>query len=318
MEQNPEKLIKKAEKYIKPGFFKAVFSDTNERLEKALNLYKEAAEIYIFNKDYKKAAECYNEVISLQEGLKIEDEIFDSYDSLINCYEKTNDLEKINKINDKLINIYLKNNEFSKAGELTFKKAKNLETNKNKINECLELYQKSFDFYEMDKEKNKNAKNKIKNAKADLITLNNIKEDLTEAKYFYDEIGNEYLNDNLNNVNKYFAKDYFAKNVITYFAYDDYSSAKAFLNKYFQIDKDFKNSSLGKCLMNFVELFEKSFDNDNNDDKLTFDNVSYELQNNVKNNKIIDKNWLNEMLKKIKIKFNEIEKENDFDDDDLR
>jgi hypothetical protein len=59
MEQNPEKLIKKAEKYIKPGFFKAVFSDTNERLEKALNLYKEAAEIYIYNKEYKKAAECY-------------------------------------------------------------------------------------------------------------------------------------------------------------------------------------------------------------------------------------------------------------------
>ena len=170
----------------------------------------------------------------------------------------------------------------------------------------------------MDKEKNNNAKNKIKNAKADLITLNNIKEDLSEAKYFYDEIGNSYLNDTTNNINKYFAKDYFAKNVITYFAYDDYSSAKAFLNKYFEIDKDFRNSSLGKCLNNFVELFENSLDNDNKDEKLTYEIVSYELQNNIKNNKIIDKNWLNEMLKKIKIKLNEIEKENDFDDDDLR
>jgi hypothetical protein len=248
----------------------------------------------------------------------MEEEILDSYDSLLNCYEKTNDYEKIKKINDKLINIYLKNNEFSKAGELTYKKAKNLESDKTKINECLELYQKSYDFYEMDKEKNNNAKNKIKNAKADLITLNNIKEELSEAKYYYDEIGNSYLNDTTNNINKYFAKDYFAKNVITYFAYDDYTSAKAFLNKYFEIDKDFRTSSLGKCLMNFVELFEKSFDNDNNDEKLTYEIVSYELQNNIKNNKIIDKNWLNEMLKKIKIKLNEIEKENDFDDDDLR
>jgi len=71
--------------------------------------------------------------------------------------------------------------------------------------------------------------------------------------------------------------------------------------------------------MKFIELFEKSVDNnDNNDDSLNFDNISYEFLKIVKNNKIIDKNWLSEMLKKIKIKYNEIEKENDLDDDDLR
>jgi len=319
MEQDPEKLIKKAEKKIKPGFFKAVFSDTNERLEKALNLYKEAADIYIFKKEYKKAANCYIEVISLQEGLKMDEEILESYDLLINCYEKINDFENIKKIQDKLINIYIKNNEYSKAAELIYKKAKNLESDKNKVQECLNMYQKAYDYYEMDSGKNKIAKNKVKCARADLITLYNIKEDLSEAKYIYDEIGNDYLKDNSNEINKIYAKDYFAKNVVTYLAYDDYTSGKAFLNKYFDIDKDFRTSSLGKYLMKFIELFENCVDNNNNnDDSLNFDNISFEFLKIIKNNKIIEKNWLSEMLKKIKIKYNEIEKENDLDDDDLR
>ena len=67
-EKDPDELVKKAQKKLDPGFFKSIFSDSGERLEKALNYYKEAAEIYKLNKEWIKAGDCYIEIANLKKG----------------------------------------------------------------------------------------------------------------------------------------------------------------------------------------------------------------------------------------------------------
>ena len=70
--------------------------------------------------------------------------------------------------------------------------------------------------------------NKINEAKADLITLNGLTEELSQAKHIYENLAKYY---NKSNSGKVFSQDYYAKIVFLYLAYDDYVTAKAFLNK---------------------------------------------------------------------------------------
>ena len=190
-EKDPDELVKKAQKKLDPGFFKSIFSDTNERLEKAMYYFKEAAEIYKINKEWIKAGDCYIEIANLKEGIK--EDPCESYNEAILCYNKGGAKDKYEKLTDKIINVYIKNGEFSNAAELVFEKAQklleNLKDDKKKIREILDLYDQALDYYQMDKNTTERKTNKIKEEKADLIILNEIKEELDQAKYIYEELG---------------------------------------------------------------------------------------------------------------------------------
>ena len=141
-EKDPDELVKKAQKKLDPGFFKSIFSDTGERVEKAMKYYKEAAEIYKINREWIKAGDCYIEIANLKEGLK--EDSSETYNDAILCYNKGGAKDKYEKLTNKIINIYVKNGEFPNAGELVFEKAQKLLENSNgdkkKINEVIELY----------------------------------------------------------------------------------------------------------------------------------------------------------------------------------
>ena len=85
-EKDPDELVKKAQKKLDPSFFKAIFSDHSERLEKALNYYKEAAEIYKIKREWIKAGDCYIEIAKLKEGMK--EDSTETYNDAILCYNK--------------------------------------------------------------------------------------------------------------------------------------------------------------------------------------------------------------------------------------
>ena len=324
-EKDPDELVKKAQKKLDPGFFKSIFSDTNERLEKAMYYFKEAAEIYKINKEWIKAGDCYTEIANLKEGIK--EDPCESYNDAILCYNKGGANDKYEKLTDKIINAYIKNGEFSNAAELVFEKAQklldNIKDDKKKIREILDLYDQALDYYQMDKSTTERKTNKIKEAKADLIILNEIKEELDQAKYIYEELGKF---SNKTNSGKIFSKDYFAKVVFIYLAYEDYVTAKAFLNKYYCEEGGLKGSDIGNFLENIIKCFEndgldiKDEENGNEDNILNFDVACQMYKTKINYNKKIWDKWKDFIVDKIGQKILELklEKENEFFEEDLK
>lgn len=318
-EKDPDELVKKAQKKLDPGFFKSIFSDSNERLEKAFNYYKEAAEIYKIKREWIKAGDCYIEMANLKEGMK--EDPCEMYNDAILCYNKGGAKDKYEKLANKIINIYVKNGEFCNAGELVFEKAQklleNTEKDHKKINEILELYDQALDYYQMDKDSSDHKTNKIKEAKADLITLNGIKEEISQAKYIYEELAKYY---NKSNSGKVFCADYYAKIIFIYLAYDDYITAKAFLSKYYDEDAGLYGSDIANFLENIILCFEnKGMDikeEGNEDDVLNFDIACQRYKNKIKSNKKIWDNWKITMVNKIGKKIEKLKEENEFEDED--
>ena len=322
-EKDPDELVKKAQKKLDPGFFKSIFSDTGERVEKAMKYYKEAAEIYKINREWIKAGDCYIEIANLKEGLK--EDSSETYNDAILCYNKGGAKDKYEKLTNKIINIYVKNGEFPNAGELVFEKAQklleNINGDKNKIKEVLELYDQALDYYQMDKNSNEHKTNKINEAKADLITLNGLTEELSQAKHIYENLAKYY---NKSNSGKVFSQDYYAKIVFLYLAYDDYVTAKAFLNKFYNEEGGLYGSDIASFLENIIKCFEnngldiKDEEIGNEDNILNFDIACQMYKTKIKfNNKIWD-NWKITMVGIIGKKLQKLkeEKENEFEEDE--
>ena len=319
-EKDPDELVKKAQKKLDPGFFKSVFSDSNERLEKALNYYKEAAEIYKLKREWIKAGDCYIEIGNIKEGMK--EDLWETYNEAILCYNKGGVKDKYEKLINKLINAYVKNGEFSNAGLMVFEKAQKLSENTNndlkKINEILELYDQALDYFQMDKNSNEHKTNKIKEAKADFISINGIKDEIPQAKSIYEELGKYY---NKSKSGKVYSKEYFAKVIFLYLAYDDYITAKAFLSKYYDEDGGLYGSDIATFLENIILCFEnigmdiKDETIGNEDEVLNFDIA---CQKYKKSNKKIWDNWIKNIVEKIGKKIGELkqEKENEFEDEE--
>ena len=298
--EDPQKLIKKAEKLLKPGLLKSIFSRTEDRIEEAIELYNAAAQIYNIEKNYKKSAKYFLE--SAQLKININENPEEEYKETLNCYKKLNDNDNYNKILNELINNYLKKGEFSSAGKYEFEKGKNLSKDKNKIKETLESYEKALDYYNMDKDSSKIEISEVKIAKADLICLNEIKENLYEAHNINAEIGNEKKEKS-----KILSYEFYTKNIISYLYFDDSLSSKAYFHKYCENDSYFENSEIGKLINDLITIFENEENNIINEN-LTFDIALLNFSVNNKNKKLYDF-WMEEMIEKLRKKLEKIRKE---------
>lgn len=325
-DKDPDELVKKAQKKLDPGFFKAIFSDAHERTEKAIRYYNEAAELYKIKREWIKAADCYMEIANLKEG--IEEDPCETLNEAQLCYNKGGSNDKDEKITNKIISIYVKSGDFPNAAELVFEKAQKLLEKANgdekKIKEILQLYEQSLDYYQMDKNTVEHKTNKIKEAKADLIVLNGIKEEFSQAKNIYEELAKFYSKSKSGNI---FSKDYYAKIVFFYLAYEDFATAKAFLNKYYGEDASLHGSDIATFLENIIACMENNGldikdDNieveDGEEKTLNFDIACQLYKKKIKFNKKIWDNWKIVMVDKIGKKIQKLkeEKEKEFEDDE--
>lgn len=320
-EKDPDELFQKAKKKLDPGFFKSIFGDSDRRIEKAFRYFNEAAEIYKLRKEWLKAGDCFIEIANLKEHQK--EDPCDAYNSAILCYNKGGAKDKYEPLTDKIISINLKAGQFAYSAELTFDKAQKLLESANndqkKIQEVLDTYDKALDYYEMDKNANEAKVNKVKEAKADLITINGIKEEFPKAKAYYEDLAYYYLKSNAGRV---YSIDYFAKIVLVYLAYEDYITAKAFLNKYYGEDKNFHRSDIAHFLDNLIRCFEndgediKDEDLDTEDNILNFDVACYLYKKKIKNNNKIWDNWKEVITQKIGKNLEKMRKEKKEDEDE--
>ena len=162
----------------------------------------------------------------------------------------------------------------------------------------------------------------MKEAKDDGICINGCKDEIAKAKSYYEEIAYYNLRSNTGRI---FSCDLFAKIIFIYLAYDDYTTARAFLNKYYGDDKNFKNSEVAYFIENLIKCFEndgvdfKDEDIDTDDNILNFDVACKLYKKRNKKNKNVWDNWKEVIIKKIGEKLEKLRKEKeDFDDDDLK
>lgn len=309
---DPLYCINKAEKYLNPGFFDAMFKSKRERLEDAIELYENAAQIYIEQKDYLKSAECQLKCAWIKEQLK--DDPTYSYLEALNCYKRTENYDDYQKTLDKCISSYLKEGKYNDAAKLEYDRGKLYEYY-NKTQEAFDSYEKALDFYEMDKSEMKGAIKEVKIAKANLICSNDMKDLITEAKALFEEIGDELIQNNAL-TGKILANDYYFKKILCYFAYDDYVSAKAYIGKYFDGDSSFESSPIGKLCNGIIKCFERGEGFKEEEDGI--DKVIATFKNSTRTNKTLNDKCVDVLLEKVKQKIYK-DMEDDFnEEEDLR
>lgn len=310
---DPLYCINKAEKYLNPGFFDAVFKSKRERLEDAISLYEEAAQIYIEQKEYLKSAECQLKCAWIKEQLK--DNPTFSYLEALNCYKRTDNFEDYQKTLDKCISSYLKEGKYNDAAQLEYDRGKLYEKN-NKIQEAFDSYEKALDFYEMDKSEMKGAIKEVKIAKANIICSNDMKDLIAEAKALFEEIGDDLIKNNNAVAGKILAKDYYFKKILCYFAYDDYISAKAYIDKYFGDDSSYESSPIGKLCNGIIKCFERGEGFKEEEDGIT--KVISTFKSSIRNSKTLNDKCVDVLLEKIKQKIYKDMEDDLNEEDDLR
>ena len=93
----------KSSKKLEPGFFKSIFKDACDHIEKAIKYYKEADEIYKINREWIKAGDCFIEIVNLKDGLK--EDPCESFNDVILSYNKGGTKDKYENLTNKIKNI---------------------------------------------------------------------------------------------------------------------------------------------------------------------------------------------------------------------
>lgn len=304
--EDPEKLIKKAEKLMSPGFFKALFSTADERLDEAVDLYDRAAEIYKIKREYEKSKECYFQIALIKE--QMHGNPIPSYENIIQINEKLKHPEENIKVINEVIDYYKQKGNFSYCAEYETKKL-DIYIKSGNNEEVLKCFDKSLDYYQMDKDTRLNSIRTVKTQKADYIIEKDIKDMIPECKYIYEEIGDDYLTSLKGQI---FAQDYYFKCVLCYLLYDDYLSARAYYHKFSKKDENFRKSAIGNFSLGLINALESvNQENFNNEDVIPIDDIENDFLRAIKYNGKIYNSWLKGVYARIKEKYNASLKEID-------
>ena len=245
--ENPRDLIEKAKKELKPGFFGKLFSNKSERVEKALELYESAANIYKMQKSWNEAGAAYEECAKLDCQLDSE-MAANHYQEAAHCFSFTDQNRQLENLN-KCISMYENRGKFQQAGKITQKIANDLEI-AMEYEMAIDKYKKAADLYSMESMNTRSMQQQCLLKVADLMCISNHKKMLEEAPKIYENLGMQYLTVPLL---KSSAKDVFFKCVVCYLAKKDEVSADIQLNKFLSEDPTMCDTRESKFLKTAIE-----------------------------------------------------------------
>ena len=297
-----------------PGCCSALFSNTEERIEEAINCFKEAGDLYILDKNYAEAAKCFNECGLIKQSNK--ENPCEYYEQALTCYKKIKDYQNWNDTLIKLIDNNLTFASFNYSGKYCMQKAE-LDEFLQKNNDAMNDYDNALNFFQMDKSSLKSDIAKCSLKKADLLILKNntvFNEDIIKAMAIYEEIGEKNKE---NNGMSSFVINGFFKNVICNLYYKDVLNAIAYLHKFQENCLEFKNSNEGVFLSKLIKLFQGE---DEEVDLISVNNLNDLYQENKSNLNNIETEWLNLMMINLEEKIKEINKQkpNFAEDEDFK
>ena len=232
-------LTKKADNKLNPGCcFDTLFTSKKKRLEDGCRLYKNAGDKYKECKQWRKAAQCYENCSKIKILLKENPIKF--YEETFFCYSKSNSINNAQKVFEKMNNYLVREGDYFQAGKNNENLAIKNENNDN-YNQAIIYYSQAAKYYEVDG-KHEALKNQMQIKIGELMLVNNHPEAPSKVPSIMENIANNYLK---SPITKYSAKEFFGKAILSSIYYnDDTSVGFTYINKYKSIDKTFEDSSI--------------------------------------------------------------------------
>ena len=246
MGDNPDELVNKAHSKLTPGFFGKMFSSKESRVEEAIELLTNAANMYKIHKNWAKAGETYEELARL-DGESGGDMAYSYYQDAAHCFSFT-DKNRSDQNLDRAIESCERVGKYMQAGKTSQRIANELEENFN-YEKAIEKYKKAAEYYAMESQNTKSMQQQCLLKVADLMCISNHKDMFTEAPKIYEKLGMQYLTTPLL---KSSAKDMFFKVVMIFIAKKDEVSAEVALKKYLLEDPTFDDTKESKFLKNAI------------------------------------------------------------------
>lgn len=245
--ENPRELITKANKLLKPGFFTKLFSDKNSRIEEALRLFEQAANIFKMQGAWDDAGQAYEQCAKLDAQIDSET-AGNYYQDAAHCFSHTDKERQLQNLNA-CISSYENRGKFQQAGKITEKIANDLEIDLD-YPMAIEKYKKAADLYSLESMNTRALQQKCLLKVADLMCISNHKDMFEEAPKIYEQLGMQYLTVPLQ---KSSAKDLFFKCVVCYLAKKDEVSADIQLKKFLDEDPTMCDTRESKFLQGAIE-----------------------------------------------------------------
>ena len=251
LEKDAFNLYRQAEIKLAPGCcLDTLFTSKTTQYNDAYNLYIRAGEKYKMCNQWTKASDCYEKCAHIKMDLK--ENALDSYKEAYFCSQKTDLENNTDRLFAKMMNYLSSNGEYYEAGKLTEKNGEKYE-NEKKYNAAINSYLKAIEFYEMDNSHN-STKNNCLIKLADLMVINDHPDAAKKVPSIYENIGKDYLK---NNLTKYSANEYFGKAILSVIYYsNDLSEGNIYINKYKEIAPSFEDTSMCRLCVNCANAME--------------------------------------------------------------
>ena len=248
MGDNPDELVRKAHSKLGPGFFGKMFSSKESRVEEAIELLSNAANMFKIRKNWNRAGETYEELgrLDTESGGGM---AYSYYQEAAHCFSFT-DKNRSDQNLDRAIESCERVGKYMQAGKTAQRIANEFEENFN-YEKAIEKYKKAAEYYAMESQNTKSMQQQCLLKVADLMCISNHKDMFTEAPKIYEKLGMQYLTAPLL---KSSAKDMFFKCVMIFIAKKDEATAEVALKKYLLEDPTFDDTRDSKFLKNAIQF----------------------------------------------------------------
>jgi alpha-soluble NSF attachment protein len=247
MSDNPEELVRKAQKKLNPGFFGKMFSNKESLLEEALNYYESAANGFKIQKNWQRAGECYEQCAEIEVKLN-SNSAMNQYKEAAHCFSFCDQIRSDKNL-DSCIKFCEKIGRYQQAGKLTQEIAHKKEVDLN-YPEAIRKYKEAAEYFKLDSQNTKSMEQACLLKVADLMCISGDKEMFSVAPQLYEKLAMEYLTVNLL---KSSAKDLFFKAVVCYIAKKDEVTADIKLKQFINEDPTFDDTREAKLLENLIK-----------------------------------------------------------------
>jgi len=230
-----------AEKKKKPGVLGKIFSNREERMSEAAELFKQAANYYRLGKDYKSAAEAFVQCANC-----VPEEAHQHYSEAGNLLRKVNTSEAIEYYN-RAVEMLASSGRIGMAAKLR-KQIAEIYEGDDMLGSAVQNYEHAAELFELDN--SESTANSCHLKVAELSTQDSLDSNtILKAIKLFETVGQRYLQHNLT---KFSAKDCYFKAVILFMANEDIVGAENALQNYFNRDPSFETSREGKLAQELI------------------------------------------------------------------
>lgn len=260
-------LMREAEKKYKGGFLKSLTSSKEERAESAMDLIKQAANIYKLAKDWENAANAYLRCAQIEQDIK--EDPSDMYIEASTMQKKYNSAVAVKTMQLAIESLCTKG-KISQAARIQKGIGETYEADKQYIL-AAKAYSDAVQLYDTEGERNTTTNNILLKVPELRIVAEENREHVAEAIKIYEQVANKYLENRLTAAS---AKDLFFRASILHLAIDDTVGAANALEKYADLDPTFGTSREAKFARALIKAMEDKNVQAYSDECWEFNNIT--------------------------------------------